>query len=436
MNETVDPQAAQLAAAPAPPQARPPRRYGRILIVVVLAALAIVALQRIENIAPSTTDATRKAPTAPPQTVRVGTAIIGDMPIMLNALGTVTPYETVTVYTQIAGVLQEVGFEEGQIVKKGDFLAQIDPRPYQAALDLAQAQLAKDQALLAQAQSDLERYQTLEKQDSIARQQVADQQFLVTQDKAAAQSDQAQIETAELNISYTRIVSPINGRIGLRLVDPGNLVQPSNTSGLFVITQIDPISVVFSLPEDNIPRIAARLNSGAKLAVTAFDRANVDKLATGALTTFDNQVDVTTGTIKMRARFDNPNGALFPNQFVNVQLLVDTETGAVLAPNAAIQIGASGSFVYAVGDGFDTVAKRDVVDRADRRQADRDRLRPAGRRKRRDRRRRPAARRRQGHDCRQSGASAPRRAGRRTSPPGPRGRGGRRRRLRWERAPQ
>ena len=285
---------------------------------------------------------------------------LGDMPLTIDALGTVTPFETVTVRTQIAGNLQGVGFTEGQIVKKGDFLAQIDPRPYEAAFAQAQGQLAKDTALLGQAQSDLARYQQLAKQDSIAHQQVDDQAALVAQDKAAIATDQAMVKTAELNVAYAHIVSPITGRVGLRLVDPGNYLQPSDTSGIVVITQIDPISVVFTTPEDNLPRISARLNSGAELKVTVLDRDNVSALATGTLTTYDSQIDVTTGTIRMRATFANPNAVLFPNQFVNVRLLVDTMTGAALAPNAAIQLGPSGNFVYLLNDDS-TVSKRDIV---------------------------------------------------------------------------
>ena len=285
---------------------------------------------------------------------------LGDMPLTIDALGTVTPFETVTIRTQIAGNLQEVGFTEGQIVNKGDFLAQIDPRPYEAALAQAQSQLAKDTALLGQAQSDLARYQQLAKQDSIAQQQVADQAALVAQDKAAIAADQAMVKTAELNVGYTHIVSPITGRVGLRLVDPGNYLQPSDATGIVVITQIDPISVVFTTPEDNLPRISARLNSGAELKVTVLDRDNVSALATGTLTTYDSQIDVTTGTIRMRATFGNPKAVLFPNQFVNVRLLVDTMTGATLAPNAAIQLGASGNFVYLLNDDL-TVSKRDIV---------------------------------------------------------------------------
>jgi membrane fusion protein, multidrug efflux system len=375
MNEAVKPEVAERAApatprAPSPPtpepspEQPPPRRrnlFGRIALVVAIAAVAVFAWQKFEHTEPSTSGGTspgRSAP--PPQSVRVAPVTLGDMPITIDALGTVTPFETVTIRTQIAGVLQQVGFEEGQTVKKGDFVAQIDPRPYQAALAQAQGQLAKDQALLAQAQSDLERYETLNKQDSISKQQVTDQEMLAKQDTAAIATDQAQVQTAKLNLDYTHIVSPITGRTGLRSVDPGNYLQPSDATGIVVITQLDPISVVFPTPEDNLPSIAARLNSGAKLKVTAFDRANVNELATGTLTTYDSQVDVTTGTIKMRATFDNPKGVLFPQQFVNVRLLVDTLTGVTLAPNAAVQIGPSGDFVYVL-NADSTVSKRDVV---------------------------------------------------------------------------
>ena len=353
--------------APTAPDVEPPpphRRRSllrRIVLVVVVAAVAVFAWQRFERTETTTGGGGKSGRSGPPpQTVRVAPVTLGDMPITIDALGTVTPFETVTIRTQIAGKLTDVGFTEGQTVKKGDFLAQIDPRPYQAALAQAQGQLAKDQALLAQAQSDFSRYEALAKQDSISKQQVADQQALVAQDKAAIATDQAQVQTAQINLDYTHIVSPITGRVGLRLVDPGNYLQPSDATGIVVITQIDPISVVFSTPEDNLPRIAARLNSGAKLKVTVFDRANVNELATGTLTTYDSQVDVTTGTIKMRASFDNPNGVLFPQQFVNVRLLVDTLTGVALAPNAAVQLGPSGNFVYVLNDNS-TVSRRDIV---------------------------------------------------------------------------
>ncbi|RBP05028.1 multidrug efflux system membrane fusion protein [Roseiarcus fermentans] len=374
MNEAFKPEVAERVApappgpeipAPAPEPKAPPRRRRllvRIALVVVLAAVAVFAWQRFDRheTAPKEGVAESGRAGPPPQTVRVAPVATGDMPITLDALGTVTPFETVTIRTQIAGTLMNLGFTEGQTVKKGDFLAQIDPRPYQAALAQAQGQLAKDQALLAQAENNLDRYEALIKQDSISKQQVTDQEALVQQDKAAIQSDQAAVQTAQINLNYAHIVSPIDGRVGLRLVDPGNYLQPSDSTGIVVVTQLDPISVVFATAEDNLPRIAARLASGATLPVTAFNRANVDKLAEGTLTAYDSQVDITTGTIKMRATFANPNGVLFPQQFVNVRLLVDTLKGVVLAPNAAVQIGPSGDYVYLLNaDG--TVTKRDIV---------------------------------------------------------------------------
>ncbi len=349
MNENVDPQqvTAPSPAAP-PPAATPRRRFGRAVWIVVLLAAALLAWRYWPTGAPAPDPQSQTASGGPPQTVRDAPAAIGDMPITIDALGAVTPLASITVRTQIAGRLMEVGFQEGQMVKQGDFLAQIDPRPYEATLAQAQAQLAKDTSLHEQAQSDLARYQKLESQDSIARQQVEDQQFLVTQDQAAMGSDQAQIDTAKLNIAYCHITAPISGRVGLRLVDPGNYLQPSDTTGVVVVNEIDPISVVFSTAEDNLPQIAARMKSGAKLTATAYDRTNSKALATGTVSTIDNQIDLTTGTFKLRAQFDNADGALFPNQFVNIKLLVDTMGGAVLAPNPAIQIGASGSFVYVV----------------------------------------------------------------------------------------
>jgi membrane fusion protein, multidrug efflux system len=357
---TVGPLGPQPAPSPTAPPRRRGRWVGRVLGAIVLVAAASFAWQKAETPSTQPGKGGKDARPTPPQTVRVAAVAQGDMPITLDALGTVTPFGTVTIRTQIAGKLVEVGFTEGQTVKKGDFLAQIDPRPYQASLAQAQGQLAKDQASLSQAESDLVRYETLSKQDSIAQQQVVSQRALVAQDKAAVEIDQALIQTAQLNVDYTHIVSPMTGRAGLRLVDPGNYLQPSDATGIVVITQMDPISVVFSTPEDNLPRIAARLQSGAKLETTVYDRANVQKLGTGTLTTYDSQVDTTTGTIRMRATFDNGEGLLFPNQFVNVRLLVDTLSGVALAPNAAIQIGPSGNFVYLFNPDS-TVSKRDVT---------------------------------------------------------------------------
>jgi multidrug efflux system membrane fusion protein len=283
-----------------------------------------------------------------PQAVGVATVATGDIPIQFNALGTVTPVATVTVQTQISGMLMEVGFTEGQLVHKGDFLAQIDPRPYQAALASAQGTLAKDQAVLKQAQVDLARYQTLNRQDSIARQTFEDQVWIVHQDEGTVQVDQAAIDTQKLNLAYCRIVSPVDGRVGLRLIDPGNYVQSNSSTGLVVVTQLQPISIIFTLPEDSVPAVMQRMHAGATLPVTAFDRSNTTQLATGTLQTVDNQVDTTTGTVKLRASFANADESLFPSQFVNVRLLVDTLRNAVVVPNAAIQTGAPGTYVYLV----------------------------------------------------------------------------------------
>jgi membrane fusion protein, multidrug efflux system len=284
-----------------------------------------------------------------PMPVVAATATAGDMPVLLNALGTVTPLATVTVRTQINGQLVEIGFREGQEVNKGDFLAEIDPRPYQAALDNAQGTLTRDQAQLENAKRDLARYTKLVAENSIAQQQRDTQEALVKQLQGTVASDQAQVDNAKLNLAYCRIVAPVGGRIGLRQVDVGNYVQVSDANGIAVITQLKPISVIFTLPEDNLPQIIKRLNAGAQLPVIAWDRAGKTKLATGVLTTLDNQVDTSTGTFKLRAQFDNADEILFPNQFVNAQLLVDTLHGAVVVPNAAIQRGAPGTFVYPIG---------------------------------------------------------------------------------------
>lgn len=295
----------------------------------------------------------------PPQPVGAATIGKGDIRIILNELGTVTPLATVTVQTQINGQLTEVAYKEGQVVKKGDFLAQIDPRPFQVSLEQAQGQLAHDQGLLQQAQTDLKRFQILGRQDSIAQQQVDDQRFLVAQDTGLVQSDQAQIDSAKLNLTYCHIVSPIDGEVGLRLVDAGNYVQTSSSTGLVVITQMQPISVIFSVPEDNLPEIIKQIRGGAKLSVEAYDRANVTHLATGELSTLDNQIDTTTGTLKLRAMFANPDELLYPNQFVNARLLVNTLHDTVRVPVPAVQRGEPGTFVYVI-NANNTVSVRPV----------------------------------------------------------------------------
>ena len=268
------------------------------------------------------------------QSVGAATIAPGNIRVMVNALGTVTPLATVTVQTQISGQLTDVGFTEGQLVNKGDFLAQIDARPYEIAKAQAEGQLAHDQGLLAQAQTDLKRYQGLVAQNSIARQQADDQEYLVEQYKGTVKVDQALVDAQTLNIAYCHIVSPVTGRIGLRLVDPGNYVQTSSSSSIAVVTQLQPITVIFTVPEDDLPDIMPQYNAGTALQVTAFDRANVKQLAVGKVSAVDSQIDTTTGTVKIRAQFDNSDGALFPNQFVNAVLLVRTLTNVVTVPTS------------------------------------------------------------------------------------------------------
>ena len=327
---------------------RPRRSWARRLFWLLLVAAVIVAVVwYLARPQPQPREA-GGGQTSAPIPVGVSPVATGDMPVTLTQLGTVTPLATVTVKTQISGYLVQVAFKEGQMVTKGDFLAQIDPRPYQVALEQAQAQLAKDQALLKNAQLDLQRYNTLVAQNSIAKQTRDTQVSLVAQYEATVKADQAQIDAQKLNLTYCRIISPVTGRVGLRQVDAGNYVQTSDPNGIVVVTQLQPISVIFTLPEDNLPEVMKRVRSGASLPVTAFDRTGSTELATGKLDTVDNQIDTTTGTVKLRATFDNEQDALFPNQFVNVKLLVNTLHNADVVPNAAIQRGAPGTFVYVV----------------------------------------------------------------------------------------
>src|SRR5476649_2686781 len=284
------------------------------------------------------------------QAVTVGLATVakGEIPIVVKALGTVTPLATVTVKTQITGQLIQVAFTEGQLVKKGDLLAVVDPRPYEVALQQATGTLEKDEALLKNANIDLERYRTLVSQNSVSRQTYDTQAALVRQYEAAIVTDRAGVDSAKLNLVYTRIVAPTDGRIGLRLVDQGNYVTMGDATGICVITLMQPMSVMFTIPEDTLPSVRRRLKDGATLQATALDRAQKIELGVGKLATTDNQIDTTTGTLKMRSLFDNTDEALFPNQFVNIRLLVDTVKDAIVVPVAAVQRGQPGTFVYQV----------------------------------------------------------------------------------------
>ncbi|KNC16262.1 MdtA/MuxA family multidrug efflux RND transporter periplasmic adaptor subunit [Pseudomonas sp. RIT-PI-a] len=296
---------------------------------------------------------------AEPTPVRVADVVTGDFPVYYKALGTVTAINTVNVRSRVAGELVKVNFQEGQRVKAGDLLAEIDPRSYEIALQQAQGTLAQNQAQLKNAQIDLQRYKGLFAEDSIARQTLDTQQALVGQYQGTIQTNQAAVNDAKLNLDFTRIRAPIAGRLGLRQLDIGNLVAANDTSALVVITQVQPITVAFTLPESELTPVLARYRSGAKLTVEAWDRGDTRKQATGVLGSLDNQIDTTTGTLKFKARFDNQDEALFPNQFVNVRLLSDTLKGVVLVPSAAVQYGVDGTFVYAM-DGNDKVKIRQL----------------------------------------------------------------------------
>jgi multidrug efflux system membrane fusion protein len=323
------------------------RLLTRRWLIVIAVVLALVLLAWLLTPKASKAPTGRFANTGP-MPVATAAAQSGSMPIIVNGLGTVTPITTVTVQSQISGQIMQIAFKEGQTVKRGDLLILIDPRPYQVALEQAEGALARDKALLANARTDLERYTTLFAQDSIAEQQLATQRSLVDQDIGTVKTDQAQIDAAKLNLVYCHITSPIDGRAGLQQVTLGNYVTPAEPNGLVVVTQMKPITVVFALPEDQIPPILEQMHAGKTLPVTAFDRSHTTQLASGSLNSIDSQIDTTTGTVKLKAIFANSDERLFPNQFVNADLLVNTLQGATLIPQAAVQRGAPGTYVYVV----------------------------------------------------------------------------------------
>ena len=317
-----------------------------VIVVIVIAGGGAVIVETSRQSA-----ATPRSVASAALPVAVATASRTDVAVRLTALGSVAASNTVTVRPRVDGQLMSVAFREGQFVRRGDLLAEIDPRPFTVQLEQAQGQLARDQAQLANARVDLTRYQTLLSQDSIARQNVDAQLSTVAQLQAALKVDQAAIDSARLNLTYSRVVAPISGRVGLRLVDAGNVVTANSGTGLVMITQVEPIAVVFTLPEDALRTVLPRIRSGARLPVDAFDRSGATRLASGSVVTLDNQIDQATGTVRVKAIFDNRDHALFPSQFVNVQLLADTRRADLVIPAAALQQGPQGAFVYLLHEG-------------------------------------------------------------------------------------
>jgi multidrug efflux system membrane fusion protein len=331
------------------PSQRPKRRWvyvGVLIILVILIWGAVRAARKPEMPGAGAPGGRQRG--GQPQPVVAATAHKGDIDVFFTGLGSVTPLSTVTVRSRVDGQLMSVRFREGQVVRKGELLAEIDDRPFRVQLTQAEGQLAKDQAALNNARLDLERYETLIKRNAVAQQVLATQQAQVAVDEGAVKADQGAIDAAKLNITYSHIEAPIAGKVGLRLVDPGNIVHVSDANGMLVITQVQPISVIFTIPEDQLDAVLKKSAGGNPLKVDAFDRTLTQKIASGRLTTVDNQIDPTTGTLKLRATFDNRDSALFPNEFVNARLLLEHKTGVVLVPNAAIQRNGQRTFVYLV----------------------------------------------------------------------------------------
>jgi len=360
MNQPIKPPQDATRARDVAPGGPKPRSAWRLVATCLLLLLIVAGIVWWTKQQASAPDP-RAGRNAAPMSIVPETVTKGDINININALGTVTSLATVTIKSQISGYLQKVIFKEGDEVKKGDLLAQIDPQPYEATLAQANGNLARDQALLKGAQVDLARYQGLAAQNAVPRQTLDTQVALVAQDQGTVEADKAAVKSAEVNLQYTHILSPLDGRVGLRQVDQGNYVTPGDTNGLVVITQLKPISVLFTVPEDNLQAISKRLQSGAVLPAAALDRSGAKKIADGALQTFDSQIDPTTGTIKLRAQFPNETEALYPNQFVNIQLLLDTHKDVTVMPTAGVQRGVPGTFVYLVNaDSTVSVRKIDL----------------------------------------------------------------------------
>ena len=359
----MDPNATTTTAVPSPPSSSSPEhRYSdqrddqpnsHWWVWLLIAAIVLVGGFIYYRHRQAANEAAAKAKAAQqPRAVPIVTATAkkGDIGVYVEALGAVTPVYTVNITSRVQGQVMNVYYNEGQMVRKGQPLLEIDPRPFQAALTQVEGQLEHDQALLAEARIDLDRYQQAFNRNAIAKQQLDDQTQLVKQDEGTVKNDQGQVANAQVNLAYTHITSPIDGRVGLRLVDPGNMVQANGTTPLVVVTQLAPITVIFSVAEDYLTQIQQQTRNGNKLAVDAYDRTQQTKIAEGTLLTIDNQIDTTTGTVKLRADFPNKDGALFPNQFVNVRLLVTTQHNVTLIPTSGIQRNAQGAFVYVIQD--------------------------------------------------------------------------------------
>jgi multidrug efflux system membrane fusion protein len=324
----------------------------RVLVWIVLLLIFAVAFWLVWHHKDTTKAAApRRGPGGGPVTVTTATARQGDLGVYLDAIGTVTPVYTSSITAQVTGVIEAVHYKEGQLVRKGDPLIDLDARPYEATLVQAQGALERDENLLAEAEMDLKRYQDAWARNAIPRQTLEDQEKLVLQDQGTVKNDQGLVQYDQVQVNYCHITSPIAGRVGLRLVDPGNMVQASGTTPLVVVTQLQPITVVFTIPEDNLPAIQGRLRQGAKLPLDAYDRSGEQKIEEGALLTLDNQIDTTTGTVKGRGSFANKNSVLFPNQFVNTRLLVNTLQNATLVPDSTIQHNGPVAFVYVIQNG-------------------------------------------------------------------------------------